>query len=49
VEDVEPVLLKIKPIPTGNHFEEEDFYPDEIQNRRNSSGLIHLRPHIIWF
>jgi hypothetical protein len=32
VEDVKPVLLKnkIKWISTGNHFEEEDFYPDEL-------------------
>jgi hypothetical protein len=25
VEDVKPVLLKTKWIPTGNHFEVEDF------------------------
>jgi hypothetical protein len=31
VEDVKPVLLKRKQqISTGNHFEEEDFYPDEL-------------------
>jgi hypothetical protein len=30
VEDVKPVLLKEKRISTGNHFEEEDFYPDEL-------------------
>ena len=30
IEDVEPVLLKKKRISTGNHFEEEDSYPDEL-------------------
>jgi hypothetical protein len=30
VEDVKPVLLKNEQISTGNHFEEEDFYPDEF-------------------
>jgi hypothetical protein len=30
MEDVTPVLLKTKWISTGNHFEEEDFYPDEL-------------------
>ena len=30
VEDVKPVLLKKNRISTGNHFEEEDFYPDEL-------------------
>jgi hypothetical protein len=33
VEDVKLVLLKIKikkRISSGNHFEEEDFYPDEL-------------------
>jgi hypothetical protein len=30
VEDVKPVLLKNKRISTGNHFEEEEFYPDEL-------------------
>jgi hypothetical protein len=30
MEDVKPVLLKTKWISTGNHFEEEDFYPDEL-------------------
>jgi hypothetical protein len=30
VEDVKPVLLKKQRISTGNHFEEEDFYPDEL-------------------
>jgi hypothetical protein len=31
VEDVKPVLSKKKNrIPIGNHFEEEDFYPDEL-------------------
>jgi hypothetical protein len=30
VEDVKPVLLGKKTrISTGNHFEEEDFYPDK--------------------
>jgi hypothetical protein len=29
VEDVKPVLLK-KWISNGNHFEEEDFNPDEL-------------------
>jgi hypothetical protein len=29
VEDVKLVLLKTKRISAGNHFEEEDFYPDE--------------------
>jgi hypothetical protein len=31
--DVKPVLLKTKQISTGNHFEEEDFYPNELRNR----------------
>jgi hypothetical protein len=30
VEDVKPVLLKKNQISTGNRFEEEDFYPDEL-------------------
>jgi hypothetical protein len=30
MEDVKPVLLKAKWISTGNHFEEEDFDPDEL-------------------
>jgi hypothetical protein len=30
VEDVKPVLLKTKRISTGNHFEEEDFYLDDL-------------------
>jgi hypothetical protein len=30
MEDVKPVLLKTKRISTGIHFEEEDFYPDEL-------------------
>jgi hypothetical protein len=30
VEDVKPVFLKTKWISTRNHFEEEDFYPDEL-------------------
>ena len=49
VEDVKPVLLKNEQISTGNHFEEEDFYPDEFWNRRISSGLIHLGSDIICF
>ena len=49
VEDVKPVLLKYKRISAGNHFEEEGFYPDELWNRRISSGLIHLGSYIIWF
>jgi hypothetical protein len=40
VEDVKPVLLKKKRISTGNHFEEEDFHPDELWNRR--PGFIPL-------
>jgi hypothetical protein len=28
MEDVKPVLLKTKWMSTGNHFEEEDFYPE---------------------
>ena len=48
VEDVKPVLRK-KRISTGNHFEEEDFYPDELWNRRISSDLIHVGPDIISF
>jgi hypothetical protein len=27
---VKPVLLKTKRISTGNHFVEEDFYPDDL-------------------
>ena len=55
VEDVKLVLffffLKKKKtrISTGNHFEEEDFYPDELWNRRISSSLIHLGLDVIWF
>jgi hypothetical protein len=30
VEDVKLVLSKTKRISTGNHFEEEDYYPDEL-------------------
>jgi hypothetical protein len=30
VEDVKLVLLKRKRISIFNHFEEEDFYPDEL-------------------
>jgi hypothetical protein len=30
MEDVKPVLLKTKRISTGNQFEEEDFYLDEL-------------------
>ena len=40
-------FTKKKQISTGNHFEEEDFYLDELSNRRISSGLIHLGPDII--
>ena len=42
MEDVKLVLLKKKQISTGNHFEEEDFYPDELLNRQISSDWIHL-------
>jgi hypothetical protein len=49
VEDVKPVLLKKNRISTGNHFEEEDFYPDELWKMRISFGLIHLGSDIIWF
>ena len=51
VEDVKPVLFekKRKRISTGNHFEEEGFYPDELWNRRISSGLIHLESDLIRF
>jgi hypothetical protein len=52
VEDVKLVLFKKKfkkkRILTGNHFE-EDFYPDELWNRRISSDFIHLGLDIIWF
>jgi hypothetical protein len=48
VEDVKPVLLKRKQILIGNHFDEEDYYQDELRNRRISSGLIYLGPDIIW-
>ena len=41
-------FFKTKQISTGNHFEEEDFYPYELWNRQVSSGLIHLGPDIIW-
>jgi hypothetical protein len=30
VEDVKPVLLRNNRISTGNQFEEEDFYWDEL-------------------
>jgi len=49
VEDVKLVLFEKKRISTGNHFEEKDFYPDELWNRRISFGLIHLEPDIICF
>ena len=49
VEDVKPVLLKTERISTGNHFEEEDFYADELWNMRISFGLIHLWSDIVWF
>ena len=49
VEDVKSVFKKKKQISTGNRFKEEDFYPDELWNRRISSGSIHLGPDIIWF
>ena len=51
VEDMKPMLLEEKKnrISTGNHFEEEDFYPDELRNMRISFGLIHLGLDIIWF
>ena len=42
-------LTNKKRISTGNHFEEEDFYPDELWNRWISSGLIHWGSDIIWF
>jgi hypothetical protein len=40
---MKPVLFKNKKnrISTGNHFEEGDFYPDELWNMQISSGLIH--------
>jgi hypothetical protein len=44
-------IIKMR-ISTGNHFEEEDFHPDELWRRRNSSSLIHVgdRYHLIlWF
>jgi hypothetical protein len=41
--------LKKRRILTSNQFEEGDFYPDELCNRRISSGLIHLGLDIIWF
>jgi hypothetical protein len=40
-EDVKPALFSFsffyikKRISTSNHFEEEDFYPDELWNRHN--------------
>ena len=49
VEDVKSVLAKKNRISTGNHFEEEDFYLHELWNRQISSGMIHLRPGIIWY
>jgi hypothetical protein len=49
VEDVTPMLLGEKMISTGNHFEEEDFYPDEFWNMQISFGLIYLGSDIIWF
>jgi hypothetical protein len=48
VEDVKPALLKKQRISTGNHFEEEDFYLDELWNRKISSSLVHLGLEIIW-
>jgi hypothetical protein len=41
--------LKKKQISTNNHFEEEDFYPDELWNRRISSDLIHLGHLVLGF
>ena len=51
VEDVKLVLFLWNKewISTGNHFEEEDFYVDELWNRQISYGLIHLGPDIMWF
>ena len=49
VEDVKPVPSNKKRISTGNHFEKEDFYPDELWNRQISSSLIYLGLDIIWF
>jgi hypothetical protein len=49
VEDVKPVVLKKERVLTGNRFEEEDFYPDELWNRRISSGSIRLGLDIMWF
>ena len=48
VEDVKPDK-KEERISSGNHFEEEDFYLDELWNRRIPSNLIHLGLDIIWF
>jgi hypothetical protein len=45
---VKPALLKKQRISTGNHFEEEDFYLDELWNRKISSSLVHLGLEIIW-
>ena len=50
VEDVKPVFfIKKNRISIGNHFEEEDFYQDELWNRRISSDLIHLGSDMILF
>ena len=50
VEDVKPgAFKKIKRISTGDHFEEEDFYPDNYKIDGNSSALIHLGRDVIWF
>jgi hypothetical protein len=49
VEDVKPVLLKNNRISTGNHFEEEGFYLDELWNMQISFSSIHPGPDIIWF
>jgi hypothetical protein len=51
VEDVKPVFFFHKKKTDFNRqpFEEEDFYLDELWNRRISSGLIHLGLDIILF
>jgi hypothetical protein len=40
-------MKKKQRISTNNHFEEENFYVNELWNRRILSSLIHLGPDII--
>ena len=49
VEDVKLVLLKKKTDFNRQPFWGGNFYSNELWNRRNSSGLIHIGPDIVRF